>query len=167
MTLQQKKNIDVLAPMLLAGGMGLLYFSKTKNKSWQLLIAVMLVCFAIGYVLTTKITRGIYEKAPPTQLPNDVGLQQCASFNPAPLVDAIHTNAYGWFNFRDLDSYTALAALSNCELGVAYKYWWNKYHAEKGESLAQAIAAESGFLEQKFSTVQNLLAARFSSLNLA
>ena len=170
LTIQQKKNIDMVAPLLLACGVGYFYFQKNKDKDWKMLLAIVLIVFAVGYVITTKITRTIIDQAPPIVLPSDDSLQPCGNFDPKPITDAIHADAYRPLlsvGFRDIDSYKSLAALSNCELVKCYKYWYDNYHSENNESLAQAIAAEGiAFLEVNFKQVQDVLASKFASLNL-
>ena len=160
---QNKRTIDYTVPTLFAmlGG----YVAFKKKGSWQLVLVVAIMSFIFLYFLTTQVTKRAYA-AGPRDIPAGSG-QDVSAFDPTALINGIHEDITCYLCIRNRGLYDQLNALTDGQLIKAWNYWKNTFYNEDQETLPQAIANESAFMDSNFGQQQATLAARFQKLNLS
>jgi hypothetical protein len=157
-----KSTINLYVPLALASGSAFMLYRRGE-KSWQMVVAVLLGVFLLAWLITRKITSSI---VPHTALPDDVGLSQCRSYNPTSLTDALYNDIDCVFCFRNLKPYQDLLALGNCEFVKVHNDWNARYRNKSNETLRQAIDGEVQGGWTQYASLTDALTARFNSLNL-
>lgn len=159
LTLQRKRQIDILLPTLLATVAGVLVFRK-KAGDYRLLIAAVIGAFILGYIITSQITKIIYTKGPDAA-PVPAGAE---NYNPSSLAQRLYNDISCWVCLHDFDVYRELAGLSDAQFIKVYNEYNKNFYSKYNETLAVSIA-EEGFGIANESLKQSLM-QRFKSLRL-
>lgn len=162
MTNAQKDSINLYVPLSLAAVAGYVLYRRGE-KSWQMLVALLLGVFVVAWLITRKVTASI---VPQSALPDDVGLTQCSAYDPKSLTDRIYNDIYCKWCFRNTAPYVELLALSKCEFVKVHNDWNKRYLSKDGETLRQAINGESGGSGQFFGLV-NAINASFDKYGMS
>lgn len=160
LTIQRKRQIDLLLPTILATVAGVLAFRK-KGAEYRILIVAVLGTFIVAYILTTQITK-IIASAPPSSVPDMPGAE---NYDGTPLAKKLYDDIYEIFGFHDFDIYRELADLTDAQLIKVYNAWNKNFYAEDKETLPVAIAGEEFGIWND--NLQRNILNRFSALNLS
>ncbi|HTN47196.1 MAG TPA: hypothetical protein VL098_12680 [Flavipsychrobacter sp.] len=134
-----------------------------KNKDWRVLLLFFLLAFGVIYILTSRITKMIYESGP-APLPTGGG---CDGFDPKPYTDAVHEDIYSsfWVS-RKHQPYKDLLSLADCQLIKVWNDWNNRYFSEDKQNLKQALDDEIAN-DVTFPVLRSQIFERFKRLNIA
>lgn len=163
LTLQRKRQIDILLPTLLATAAGVMVFRKKAND-WRLLIAAIIGAFVLGYIITSQVTKIAYSQGP-AAVPVPANEPQAQSFNGLPLAQRLYDDIYTW-GVRNGAPYRDLMNLTDGQFIQVYNAWNKTFFAEDNETLPVAINGESVGLDVSFNQIKPLVMARFARLNL-
>lgn len=137
MTETQRKNINVIIPLAVAGYVS--YSQFQKNKDYKKTAIIGLVIFIVIWAITASITSGIKRKKDTeliTNVPPD------PNYNPAPIAQALYQDINEVFGFRNKQIYKDLAALTDAQFVAVAKYWNDNYYSKGNQTLKQAINDE-------------------------
>src|SRR4051812_40379140 len=115
LTLRDKKSIDLLVPLAVAGVTGFIVFRR-GSKDWRMLAAAVIGAFIIMYAVTTQVTKRIYDRGP-ADVPTG---GTCGNYNPQALADAIYSDVTCTWCLRDHSLYTQLIGLNDCQIKSLY-----------------------------------------------
>ena len=160
LSLSEKKNIDLLAPTVLAtlvaGGMII-----KKQKDYRVLLLVIVGVWLASYLVTTRITKSIYENGP-APVPTGGG---CDNFDPKPFTDAVKDDVYsGILTARKVQPYKDLLKLADCQLIKVYNDWNDRYYALDKETIKVAMSGEITGIE--FDSLRTQIFSKFQTLGL-
>lgn len=160
LTLQRKRQIDILLPTLLATAAGIMVFRKKAND-WRLLIAAIIGAFVLGYIITSQVTKIAYSQGPGAV---DVGNDAVAqAYDGLPLATRLMNDIYSW-GFRDYTPYEDLMKLTDGQIKQVYNAWNKNFYSKDNETLPVAISGENfGIIHD---SLKKQVLARFQTLQL-
>lgn len=146
MTIDQKKNIDIIAPLAVAGLVAYKTY-QAKPDDYKRVAVVALAVFVAVWLLSKAITRGLVaNSSKPNDLQplSDPGTSTAVGgvWDPTATTNALRQDCYGW-GFRNKPLYATVASYSNGRLVAIYNDWNARFYSEKGETLVQAMEAEN------------------------
>ena len=160
LTIQKKRQIDVMIPTVLAAIAGIYAFKK-RGATWQTLLVVVIGAFIVSYIVVSQITKYIYTSGP-MQLPVGADAQ---NYNGKPLAERIQVDIYSW-GLRKVAPYKELLSLSDGQLIAVYNAWNENYFGKDGETLTAALAGEWSSWTGEFYTLRDQILERFSRLGI-
>lgn len=171
MTRQTKKNVDALLPTLGCIAITYYYWKKTGGKDMRTLLGVLVISWLLIYVLTSQITKRIYEHIPQDEVPSDLGTpgSSTANYDPRPVTDELYEDIYSsWYVKRNKSIYERLLALGNGPFVMVSNDWKARYYTMDHETLRQAIGNEEHgqYWDAAFNSLVSSIEARFAALKI-
>lgn len=167
MTPLQKRNINVLVPIVLAAAY--VYKFDPKMANYKRTLMVVTVILVVSWLITNQVTSYIIKEQ---SKPDDGRIPANANdFDEGTFCTRLYNDITCVFCLRDTDLYKQLAALPDAFIVAINSYWNQNYFGKTGQSLRVAINGEqmwTTFYYGKFAW-QNVIATingRFDQLNI-
>lgn len=160
MTPLQKRNINVILPILLAAVY--IYKFDPKLTKYKQTLAVVAAILLITWIITNQVTSYIIKEQ---SKPDDGNIPANAdNFDEGTFCSKLYEDITCVVCWRDKGLYKQLAGLPDAYIIAINSYWNNNYYGKVGQSLRVAINDE--VLGWALENTKQTLNQRFDTLNI-
>jgi hypothetical protein len=161
MTPLQKKNINVIVPLLVA--VYFVYKTDPKLAGYKKTLPIAIGIFLLIWFITHQATSYVQkeqDKPTPGTIPDAV----TDKFDAASFCTKLYNDIDCIFCWRDKELYRQLAAYPDTYIIAINSYWNDKYYSKNGETLRVAINGE--VLGIMLESTKDTINQRFDKLNI-